>query len=133
MKQTALLFILTWITAGYSAIGQTKKIAFESHSGSSSNFKIALEENFFDMDNSNFGLAPERMVTSSELDSVIFVSDSIAVMVTSYYCKKMIDPSPQEKLWRAGRDTVYYHPLFSRQHSLDSIKMVLKGEYYFKN
>ncbi len=35
--------------------------------------------------------------------------------------------------WRPGRDTVFYHPLFSRKHALDSIRMVIKTEYYFQN
>jgi hypothetical protein len=132
MKFQIIIFLLS-ILSGSSLFAQTKKIAFKSHSGSEEDFKWALDENFFDLDNSNFGIGPERSVAHAELDSVIFVSDSVAVMFTSLYCKNFRQPKPKQELWQPGTDTVYYHPLFSHQHSLDSIKIVLKHQYYFQN
>jgi hypothetical protein len=119
-----------------SVQAQTKKIAFKSHSGTDENFKLAFNNNLFDMDGSNFGMAPQQTVRDAQLDSVIFVSDSVAIMVTSEYCTKVdraTKKKSQPELWTAGRETVYNHPLFSKKHSLDSIKKVLAQQYNFKN
>jgi len=116
-----------------ASFSQTKKIAFKSHSGSNENFRIALENNLFDIDNSNFGHAPQRDVKSAQLDSVIFVSDCEAYMVTSEYCRGEWQEEKHARLWKAGKETVYNHPLFSRKHSLDSIKKVIKEQYNFRN
>ncbi len=131
-----LLFILFgfWSMMCFS---QTKLIAFKSHSGTTSNFKKALDEDLFDVSDSNFGEAPQRRVKNAKLDSVIYISPEKAVMITSEYCsvEQMGEPSKYvfESVWNNGKDTVLQHPLFSRNHSLDSIKAVLKQEYYFKN
>ena len=136
MKTILISFLL--LCAG-TTFSQTKLIFHKSHSGSSSSFVKSINGNY-----SNFGKAPIREVKNAMLDSVIFLTDTSAVMVTSEYCTRKGEYSPAEfegttktrnqgKLWRAGRDTVYNHPLFSRKHSLDSIKMVVATEYYFKN
>ncbi len=129
------LFLLSLLSV--SLFSQTKKIAFKSHSGSNENFSIALENNLFDMENSNFGHAPQREVKTAQLDSVIFISDSVAIIVTSEYCtrtdRSSNKPIDNPKLWKAGQEKVYNHPLFSRRHSLDSIKAVLKAQYSFNN
>lgn len=135
--KTILAIVLLVFTG--TAFSQTKLIFHKSHSGSSASFVKTINSNY-----SNFGRAPVREVKNAMLDSVIYLSDSSAIMVTSEYCVRKGDYSPAEtegttktrnqgKLWRAGRDTVYNHPLFSRKHSLDSIKMIVATEYYFKN
>lgn len=120
-----------------AVLAQTKKIAFKSHSGNTENFSFALENGLFDMDNSNFGHAPQREVVTAQLDSVIYVCDTMAILVTSKYCTPVKDQSKtrpgKSGLWRAGRETVLFHPLFSQKHSLDSIRGVLAQQYYFKN
>lgn len=135
MKTLLLTALLVCTGAAYS---QTKLIFHKSHSGSSSSFMKSINGNY-----SNFGRAPIREVKNAMLDSVIYLTDTSAVMVTSEYCVRNGDYSPETsrettnrnrgKLWHAGRDTVYNHPLFSRKHALDSIKMVVATEYYFKN
>ncbi|NOT51831.1 MAG: hypothetical protein HOP10_11210 [Chitinophagaceae bacterium] len=115
--------------AGYS---QTKKIAFKSHSGNVENFSIALANELFD-NGSNFGMAPTPEIKNAQLDSVIFVSDSLAYLVTSQYCTYKRQPKSEPRLWRAGREIAYHHPLFSKKHSLDSIRKIIKQQYYFKN
>ncbi len=131
------LFVLLFCSFTVGLFAQTKKIAFKSHSGSDKNFAIALENNFFGLGNSNFGHAPQREVKTAQLDSVIFISDSVAIMVTSEYCTKTDrssnKPVDNPKLWKAGQEKVYNHPLFSKKHSLDSIKAVLKQQYNFNN
>jgi hypothetical protein len=98
---------------------QTKLIAHKSHSGSDRNFRIAYDAGFFDMDNSNFGMAPERTVRTASLDSLILISDTLAVMVTSEYCKRPISRKKDATTkWREGRDTVRNHPLFSKRYSI---------------
>lgn len=126
-------FILLFITTSVSLSAQTKKIAFKSHSGSAENFAIALENDLFDMEGSDFGQAPDREIKTAQLDSVIFVSDSVTLLVTSEYCSMRYTPKDDARLWRAGREIALFHPLFSRKHSLDSIKMVIKEQYNFKN
>ncbi len=128
--------IKTILAAGFFFLGislqaQTKLIAHKSHSGNISTFSIVLENELFDTDNSNFGMAPEPTVTIAKLDSVIYLSDTAAVMITSYYCENV--KRKRTSLWNAGRDTVYHHGLFTKKHALDSIKNVLKRQYHFKN
>jgi len=128
------VLILLLVCSFSGVLGQTKLIAHKSHSGNSSNFRLALKSGFYDLD--NFGEAPDRRVKSSQLDSVVFVSDSVAVMFTSEYCKPLFHGKKdinKSSLWKAGSDTVIHHPLFSLQHELDSIKTSLKRHYYFKN
>lgn len=129
-----LLFLLLLYTA---APAQTPRIAHKSHSGAAADYHRALAEGLFDIGYSNFGVAPTREVKNAQLDSVIFLSDSAAVMVTSEFCTRVDrasgKPLDNPRLWKAGRDTVIRHPLFSRQHALDSIRRVLKNEYNFQN
>jgi hypothetical protein len=110
---------------------QTKKIAWKSHSGSNAYFASAMENELFDLSFSNFGMAPAKIVKNAKLDSVIFISEHKSIMVTSEYCHDRYENT--NTLWRAGRDTVTDHPLFSKQHSLDSIKQTVKRHYYFRN
>lgn len=121
------LFLLT--TAGFS---QTKKIAYKSHSGSAGNFSIALSNELFD-NGSNFGMAPNPEIKNAQLDSVIFVSDSLVYLVTSEYCSYRSMPKSKPRLWQAGREVAYNHPLFSKKHSLDSIRKVIRQYYHFEN
>jgi hypothetical protein len=123
---TVLLCIMS--TVGFS---QTKRIAFASHSGNAENFSIALGNELFD-NGSNFGVGIQPEIRTAQLDSVIFVSDSLTYLVTSEYCK-LRSPKEKSSLWRAGREVAYHHPLFSKKHSLDSIRKIIKQQYYFKN
>jgi hypothetical protein len=126
------VFTLSCMLLSTLSYGQTKLIAHKSHSGSRALFRHVLANHLFGVDNSNFGMAPEPSVTLSNLDSVIFVSDTVAVMVTSLTC----DVSRRFKKgirWTPGRDTVLKHPLFSMQHGLDSIRKSLKRDYFFDN
>jgi len=70
--------------------------------------------------------------SNAKLDSLIFTSDKKVIMITSEYCKYREDSEHQE-LWEAGKTVLKKHPLFSQNHHLDSIKKVLKTQYYFQN
>ncbi|MES2557679.1 MAG: hypothetical protein V4604_16095 [Bacteroidota bacterium] len=130
MKTILITFLLA--CAG-TAFSQTKLIFHKSHSGSSTSFVNTTNGN-----SSNFGVAPIREVTTAVLDSVIYLTDTSAIMITKectylngYYQMEKTPTASSD--WRPGRDTVFYHPLFSRKHALDSIRMVIKTEYYFQN
>lgn len=115
---------------------QTKLISHKSHSGSDAEFRIAFENNLFDTENSNLGVAPNRYERNAVLDSVIYVSDEEAILVTSQFCVESDREDYKilsSKKWSAGKEAVYHHNLFSKKHSLDSIKAVLKSQYSFRN
>lgn len=118
---------------------QTKLISHKSHNGSNKNFRIALEENLFDIGDSNLGDVPYREIKNAKLDTVKYISKDKSVMITSEYCKteykynRMNEDKSLGELWKQGADTVFNHPLFSKKHALDSIKNVLKLQFYFKN
>ncbi len=125
-----LLCVFSLFLCVQFCFSQTKLIAHKRHSGT--DFHYALSNNTSDIKDSNFGEAPTRLINTANLDSVIYIDDKKAIMVTSGYCREMrvIDSM---SVWKPGRDTVYNHDLFSRKHQLDSIKQVLKTEYNFKN
>jgi len=129
--KTFLLGIISLV--GLTVAAQTKKIAFKSHSGSDENFSIALEGNLFDMDNSNFGLPsdidkwPSHLKpVSTELDSVIFIKDSVAVLISH-------NKTSVTGQWISQKDTLHGRALFSRKISIDSIRKGLIKEIYFAN
>jgi hypothetical protein len=127
MKQ---LFIFFTFLSSLSASTQTKLIAHKSHSGKTKTlFSNPIGE-------SNFGMAPERFVRNSKLDSVILISEKVAIMVTSEHChSEGFDGRDKSRsnLWSAGKDTVYEHELFNSSKSVDEIRKSLKEDYFFAN
>lgn len=136
--KTILLFVLVALSSLLQA--QTKVIAFKSHSLHMEHFLTALEDPTHNLSAHNLGAAPQPFIKTAVLDSVIFINDSAAIMVTSEYCQKnpwyssrpALDVPSGKTLWTSGSDTVYHHPLFTQQHALDSIKTELKHHYYFR-
>jgi hypothetical protein len=155
MKSNKYVLLITCLLIVFANFGQTKIIAHKSHSGKQTTFTHLLAKNHTNLNTSNFGVAPEPTVRKARLDSVIYVSKNKAIMVTTEICtnrygddaikkewnyaindwNKALEVSKDKKssVWKAGRDTVYNHPLFSRNESLDSIKNVIRKHYYFKN
>lgn len=129
MKVIYVLALLIFCEVELNA--QTRRIAFKSHSGSESNYKQMLENHLFNHELSNFGVGPEPMVQNAHLDSIIFLPDSKVLMVTSYACKWRY--SRESSVWRAGRDTVYNHPVFKPDQPVAKIIRTLKSSYYFEN
>jgi hypothetical protein len=118
------------------SVAQTKLISHKSHSGSTENFRVSFENELFDIGNSNLGEAPDRFERNAKLDTVVYISKQKAIMITSEHCvsaNRYDHKIIKKTIWKAGKDTVYNHVLFSKKHSLDSIKKVLKEEYNFKN
>jgi hypothetical protein len=127
MRFTVLL--IAFLTTSTISHAQTKKIAFKSHSGNMEEFHWALSGDN-ELEYSNFGMAPEPLVKEARLDSIIFICDSVAVIVTSEYCRR--NRSKRLSRWRAGSDTVTNHPVFSASLSDDSIRKILRTQYYFR-
>src|SRR5689334_2473893 len=126
MRKIRSICLLFSVLASFSAIAQTKLIAHKSHSGSNGEFRIAYSADHVELGNSNFGRGPEPLVRTASLDSLIFLSDTVAVMVTSEVCKNPDYPRRASTKWRSGKDTVYNHPLFTKLHSVSYIKSFLQ-------
>ena len=66
-----------------ACFGQTRLIAHRSHSGSDATFRMAIEHNLFDSDNSNFGIVA---IYVSQIDSVVLKgNDKIIILRKTYY------------------------------------------------
>ncbi|GAB2815238.1 hypothetical protein [Ferruginibacter profundus] len=126
MKQI-IMVLLSIITL--SSFAQTKVIAFKSHSGNMKHFNITLEHSLFSNEESNFGIPSS--IKTYRLDSVTYVSETVAVIVYRFYNRQFNQPKDSAKFIRSYTDSLFNHPLFSKKHSLDSIKAVLKksGRY----
>lgn len=116
MKQLLIIFACCSCLVAHA---QTKLIAFKSHSGSAENFSLALENDLFDMAESDFGLP-----TTVTLDSVILVKKSVAVIVTSRGEGRPIF---------TRRDTLRSKTLFNKKISLDSLRMNIHKLIRFDN
>lgn len=131
------LIISIFCLSTINSIGQTKLISHKSHSGSNKSFVLAMKTNNSSIKESNFGMAPQRFVRNSKLDSVILLSDNVAIMITSETCHSEEYDNPRDRssksLWSAGRDTVFNHPVFTTKNSIKDIKNTLKQDYYFAN
>src|SRR5258706_8985460 len=127
-----LLAALSIVSATLQA--QTKKIAFESHSGNLENFNSTAGNEIFDNGESDYGLPANKK--AYKLDSVIFVSDNVSVLVSKEYKRPWSATSDSQDVFVAiKKDTVYNDPLFSRKYLLDSIKKMVdnKGLYETTN
>jgi hypothetical protein len=113
MKNFSLLIALVALPA----IAQTKLISHKSHSGSRATFGTALENNLFDIGDSNFGNPRQEY----SIDSIILIEDNKAVVVSSLKIFAQEDVIQ----YKPGRDTLKDHPLLSRKHAKDSIEKVL--------
>lgn len=135
--------LLTFALASFTILSfsQTDIIELRSRNTSLKKYERAIEYKSVDHVASNFGMMPpDRNLKRIELDemslavldSVKCISDEVAIMYTSNYCTKFPVPTPRVGTkWQAGADTVFNHPLFSKRHSLDSVKTVLDRDYIF--
>ena len=126
-------YLFLCIFASVAVLSQTKLISFKSHSGNSDHFKSSVYNDVFNVNESNFGVAPTEIIKNAKLDSVIIINDHETILVTSAVCIDRRKPEGEnESVWQPGRKTVYNHQLFSKKN-VDSVKNVLKRDYYFKN
>jgi hypothetical protein len=128
------LFIAILSLVSTNLPAQTKKIAFESHSGNLENFNTALTDELFDNGESDYGLPANKK--AYKLDSVIFVSDSVSIMVSKEYSRPWSATSDSmDKFVGLKKDTIYNDPLFSRKYLIDSVKKMIdnRGLYETTN
>lgn len=90
---------------------QTKLISHKSHSGSNENFRVSVEENLFDIGDSNFGkITNEYTENYEKIDTIIKISNTKIVRVKSNYYQvfERIDKSKVGKLeyLNTVRDTI---------------------------
>lgn len=130
MKNLSILIQFTLLLWSCKAFSQTKLISYKSHSGDMKYFEKSIVEDSYNVNYSNLGVAPERFVTNSKLDSVIIINDKKSVMVTSLFCKNRRNGNTEK--WKAGRDTVYNHAIFSSEN-IDSVKNIFRRDYNFQN
>jgi hypothetical protein len=130
MKKLSFLLPIALVFSNCQISAQTKLISYKSHSGDMKYFEKSIVENSFSTNYSNLGMAPERYVTNSKLDSVIIIDDKKSVIVTSTFCKTRRSENPEK--WRPGRDTVYNHQVFSNDN-IEGMKKTLKETYNFQN
>ncbi|OBW42750.1 hypothetical protein AB670_00834 [Chryseobacterium sp. MOF25P] len=130
MKNLSYLVHFALVFSSCQIFSQTKLISYKSHSGDMKYFEKSIVENSFNTNYSNLGMAPQRYVTNSKLDSVIIIDDKKSVIITSNYCKIRGNSNPEK--WKPGRDTVYNHPVFS-QENVEAVKKELKRDYNFQN
>jgi hypothetical protein len=127
--KTILLSMLTFLLVNVCS-GQTREIAFKSHSGNMQAFKLAVQNGL--LDESDFGLPPSE-VYSYRLDSVIYISESLAIIISTQFVREFSTPADSAKFFRVKKDSVYNSQIWSQRHSLDSIRTVLKEENYYIN
>jgi len=129
MKSVSSLMIFSFICAFAKLNAQTKKIAFESHSGSAENFNIALSNNFFETDDSNFGLLSHKNVY--KIEKIIFISDSQSVLVSKVYDRPFDALNDSSDIFINKKvDTLTGSNMFNKKVPVDSLKKLLK--YYDK-
>ena len=69
----------------FTTTAQTDIIEYRSHAGLMNSFNTCSIKSI-DGITTNFGMAPIRTITTAALDTVKFLKDSKAIMVTSEYC-----------------------------------------------
>jgi hypothetical protein len=126
------VLLIICLMIGSSMLAQTKLIAFKSHSGSSGEFYELLVKRDIDLMCHNLGMAPQRIVQSAELDTVIYINDSTSIMITSQVCRDLNRTMYSNNIWSAGSDTVYNDDVWNNENP-EEIKKKLKKDFYFKN
>ncbi len=136
MKRVSLPLLMMFVA--FQLVAQTKLIAHKSHSGSKANFKAALENNLFDIGESNYG-NPRQSINLKRLDSIVFVNDSTALIKNSdgiAFTKWNIEIEDKKKLlktctyWNSKTDTVYYTPTKKPKKAISAIKEILEKKQF---
>jgi hypothetical protein len=132
MKHLLLFALLPFV-----GLSQTKLISHKSHSGTKKTWQQAFNNPSNSIHLSNLGVGPTPEVRFSRLDSLKVIRPNVVVMVTSYHCQDGIyrnaDRNNNAHLWNAGSDTVYNHPDFNSDKSIEEIKRAIGSRYYFAN
>jgi hypothetical protein len=111
MKKLILAFLVAFATIGNA---QTKLISHKSHSGSNETFALAVENDLFDIGESDFGLWSMEIEDVVKLDSVIYISENKVIRVSSEYTLRYRTGRKQQctkpELTKIRKDTVVIKP-----------------------
>lgn len=120
----ACLFSLT-------CFGQTKLISFRSHSGNVVNFRSAVEQNLFDIGNSNFGIAIRHI---EKVDSVIRKNNNeIIILIKSYNIAHPFGPKQYNKTYHKDIISKVQFPELFSATSVDGLKSAISNVYIRRN
>jgi hypothetical protein len=122
--------IILFIIISTSCFAQTKLIAFKSHSGNMDNFNISLENELFNEEGSNFGNPPYKKIY--HLDSIIYISESVSVLVKREYQYPWNGSKDSAEFIKTTKDTLLNDPVFTKKHSLDNIRHLLKKQLFYE-
>ncbi len=125
--KTLFLATTTFLLLGTAGFSQTKKIAFESHSGNAENFSIALSNELFDSEESDFGLPPNKTV--DKVYQVTFLNDSVSVIEVKQYERPWKAKSDSMDKFVANRKDTLFNTI-KKKEPLDSIKKNLAWHNY---
>ena len=121
---------LTFITAclfSITCFGQTKLIAFRSHSGSNANFRVAVEHNLFDIGRSNFGTHTEQV---DKIDTIILKTNKkIIILRKSYTITLPIRMKPYDITYFRDTLTKASYADFFLANNADSLKTAIRAMY----
>ena len=125
LKMKTLTFIAACLFS-VTCFGQTKLISFRSHSGSSANFRKAVEHNLFDIGNSNFGYPVRRF---DKVDTVILKANNKIIILTKRYV--MVEGRHDADDITYIRDTITKasYTNFFLANSIDSLKTEIRVMY----
>lgn len=116
---------------------QTKLISYKSHSGNSSNFRISVEKNLFDIDDYNLGEIPIRTETYNTLDSVICLSKTKIIRITSEYTQRYNKLNNQKytatELIKTRKDTFEIAPKSKKRLTIKQVKKAFDTLRIYKN
>ncbi|MCV2485139.1 hypothetical protein OD917_09410 [Flavobacterium sp. SH_e] len=133
--KTTILSIFLFICAITQA--QTKVISHKSHSGSSSSFAKAYQNNLFDIGHSNFGTPPESRKIIV-LDTVIALNNSLTILKFRESIKSYPNGVNYKHLKKSDfrfKTKMIKDSLFNGKNSVTVIKLAPEYRYpmYFAN
>jgi hypothetical protein len=116
------IFSLTVIATLVSlfSFSQTKKIAYESHSGNLDFFESTLNDELFDNGDSDFGLPSSK--SKYKIDSVIYLNDTTTVLIYKSYKGSYSAKDDKEFQFEGTKTDTVTNSIFGRKAPVDSIR-----------
>lgn len=123
-----IIFSLSLSLLCLTCFSQTKLISHRSHSGSNSNFRAAIENNLFDIENSNFGLSIQYV---EKVDSVVLKSPNTILISRKKY--RIINGKIDKTTKTIDTVNRANSIQFFKAKSIDSLKREIKRTYKLIN
>lgn len=123
-----IVFSLSLSLLCLTCFSQTKLISHRSHSGSNNNFRRAIENNLFDIENSNFGLSIQYV---EKVDSVILKSANTILISRKKY--RIINGKTDKTTRTIDTINRANSIQFFKAKNIDSLKKEIKRTYKLIN